>query len=83
MLVCYSLADELAFCDVAAVNYATVYEQVFLGHKELRMTMRYSHLSPEHLAGAVTALDGVFAREVEAENRAREANVGCLFLKGE
>ncbi len=50
------------FYDTVAANCATVYEQVFLGHKELRMTMCYSHLSPEHLAGAVKALDGVFAK---------------------
>jgi integrase len=32
-----------------------------LGHRDLRMTKRYSHLSPEHLQNAVEALDGVFA----------------------
>jgi len=32
-----------------------------LGHKTLQMVMRYSHLSPEHLQGAVGMLDGLLA----------------------
>jgi site-specific recombinase XerD len=36
-------------------NIRTV--QTVLGHKDLRMTMRYSHLSPEHLREAVQNLD--------------------------
>lgn len=30
------------------------------GHKSPRMTQRYAHLSPQHLAGAAGKLDGVF-----------------------
>src|SRR4051812_949609 len=31
-----------------------------LGHKDLRMAMRYQHLSPEYLSEAMTSLDKVF-----------------------
>ena len=31
-----------------------------LGHKDLRMSARYSHLSGQYLGEAVRALDGVF-----------------------
>ncbi len=33
--------------------------QQLLGHKDLRMTLRYSHLSAEHLQQAVNRLDAV------------------------
>ena len=36
-------------------NQRTVQE--LLGHKDPKMTMRYSHLSPEHLTSAVESLE--------------------------
>ena len=32
-----------------------------LGHADIKMTMRYAHLSPEHLRAAVARLDGLAA----------------------
>ena len=35
--------------------------QAFLGHADPRMTTRYAHLSPAHLADTASKLDGLFA----------------------
>jgi len=34
---------------------------IMLGHKDIRMSMRYSHLSDDFLAGSAKQLDGVFS----------------------
>jgi len=44
-----------SYLTMGGENLRTV--QTLLGHKDLRMTMRYSHLSPEHLREAVSRLD--------------------------
>ena len=35
-----------------------------LGHRDLRMTMRYAHLAPAHRAATVERLDGIFGPEL-------------------
>jgi integrase len=44
------------------MNGATLYDvQKLLGHSDPRMTMRYAHLSAEHLVRAAQRLNGVYA----------------------
>lgn len=45
------------------INLKTV--QHLLGHKDIRMTLRYAHLSREHLQAAVGTLDGGLRPERE------------------
>ncbi len=40
---------------MAAVDLRTV--QALMGHKTIQMTIRYSHLSPQHLMSAVDKLN--------------------------
>lgn len=40
---------------MAGVPLRTVAE--ILGHRDMRMTTRYAHLSPQHLRDAIKALD--------------------------
>ena len=48
--------DAASTLTMAGVPQRTVME--ILGHRDPRMTMRYQHVSPEHLRDAVQALDG-------------------------
>jgi hypothetical protein len=43
--------------------------QTLMGHKDTRMTMRYSHLSDQHLQNAVSTLDGPKKPESEAKGK--------------
>ena len=40
---------------MAGVDLLTVKE--FLGHKDLKMTLRYAHLAPDYKRSAITRLD--------------------------
>jgi len=57
---------------MGGVNSRTV--QNLLGHKDLRMTVKYSHLSPEHLREAVQNLDkSLTLKEGIRENLAQQS----------
>jgi len=47
-----------SYLAMGGYNLRTI--QQLLGHKDLRMTSRYSHLSADHLQQAVKSLDGAF-----------------------
>jgi len=48
--------DAASTLTMAAVPQRTI--MAILGHRDPRMTMRYQHVSPDHLRDAVQALDG-------------------------
>ena len=51
----HTFASNLA---MQGVDLPTIKE--LMGHKDIKMTLRYAHLSPDHQAQAVTILDGLF-----------------------
>ena len=62
---------------MAGVDLRTIQE--LMGHKDIKMTMRYSHPTPEHKKKAVKILDqvtSIFTTVVEMERRAAVASVG-------
>jgi integrase len=56
---------------MAGVDIRTVQE--LLGHKDIKMTMRYAHLGPEHMRKAVEVLDGHYMDTRDAS----EEKVAC------
>lgn len=56
----HTFASQMA---MSGVDLKTVGE--LLGHKSMRMTERYAHLSQKHKAAAVARLDGIFAGSMD------------------
>jgi hypothetical protein len=57
---------------MGVINLRSV--QTLFGYKDLRMTIRYSHLSPEHLQEAVQNLDkSLMLKEGIRENLAQQS----------
>jgi len=48
---------------MAGVDLTTVSR--LLGHKDIKMTLRYSHLAPHHVKKAVEVLDRALAEKTE------------------
>jgi integrase len=56
--------------------------QEALGHQTITMTMRYSHLAPDHLRAAVAALDGMLpARESDPAELSAQASAQEAVLE--
>jgi integrase len=53
--------------------------QELLGHKTIQMTQRYSHLSPEHLQGAVKLLDDIIPPAADAQGEEKAEGLGTIL----
>jgi integrase len=58
---------------MAGVDLVTI--QQLLGHGSINMTMRYSHLAPEHRAKAVKVLDRAFLTSASTDTSGSSANL--------
>jgi integrase len=58
---------------MAGVDLRTIQE--LMGHKDIKMTMRYSHPTPEHKRRAVEILDGVPSKFTTQANPDRDRKV--------
>jgi integrase len=56
---------------MGGVDIRTVQE--LLGHKDIRMTMRYSHLAPDHMKNAVRILDSHYLDTTGSEQENQDA----------
>jgi integrase len=62
---------------MAGVDIKTIQE--LMGHRDIKMTMRYSHPTAQHKRNAVEVLDGVttiFTTEAKSEKSAKVVNIG-------
>jgi hypothetical protein len=62
---------------MAGVDLRTIQE--LMGHKDIKMTVRYSHPTPEHKKKAVKILDqvpSIFTTGVETEKQAKVVSIG-------
>ena len=57
---------------MAGVDLATVSK--LLGHKDIKMTLRYAHLAPSHMLNAVNMLDNALSQKPEVHKN-------CIILK--
>ena len=56
---------------MSGVDLATVKE--IMGHKDIAMTLRYSHLAPNHKRKAMENLGVIFSMDTYMDTKAKEA----------
>ncbi|MEW6063243.1 MAG: tyrosine-type recombinase/integrase [Nanoarchaeota archaeon] len=50
-----------------------------LGHKDIRMTLRYSHLSPKHMKEAVSAMDKILSLDGHYMDTSKQERISEVF----